>query len=123
MKKIPFELQELRIHSPDRNSRTSCNAAVNEKNIIGNSKGERFYNVPCAFDIETTSFYRDTDGRAYTYEQAQRMQDSNGRKAKLEKAAIMYVWQFGINGYLVMGRTWGEFVTMMQTVSEVLAAE
>lgn len=48
------------------------------------------------------------------------MQDGNGRKAKLEKAAIMYVWQFGINGYTIMGRTWGEFVTMMQTVSEVL---
>ena len=48
------------------------------------------------------------------------MQDGNGRKAKLEKAAIMYVWQFGINGYTIMGRTWGEFVTMMRTVIEVL---
>lgn len=118
MKKIPFELQE-RINSPTEINEV-LKAAVNEKNIIGNSKGERFYNVPCAFDIETTSFYRDTDGRAYTYEQMQRMQDGNGRKVKLEKTAIMYVWQFGINGYTIMGRTWGEFVTMMQTVSEVL---
>ena len=103
MKKIPFELQE-RINSPN-DIADVLQRAVIEKNIIGNSKGERFYNVPCAFDIETTSFYRDTDGRAYTYEQVQRMQDSNGRKAKLEKAAIMYVWQFGINGYTIIKRT------------------
>ena len=103
MKKVPFELHE-RIYSTTEIA-SVLQRAVNEKNIIGSSKGERFYNIPCAFDIETTSFYRDTDGRAYTYEQAQRMQDSNGRKAKLEKAAIMYVWQFGINGYTIMGRT------------------
>lgn len=95
--------------------------AVNGDNIIKDNKSNGYYNIPCAFDIETTSFYRDTDGRAYTYEQVLKMTDAKGRKAKLEKAAIMYVWQFGINGYLVMGRTWGEFVTMMQTVSEVLS--
>lgn len=106
MKKVPFELHE-RIYRPTEINEV-LKAAVNEKNIIGSRKGERFYNIPCAFDIETTSFYRDTDGRAYTYEQVQRMQDSNGRKAKLEKAAIMYVWQFGINGYTIMGRTWDE---------------
>ena len=65
MKKIPFELQE-RINNPTEIA-SVLQRAVNEKNIIGNSKGERFYNIPCAFDIETTSFYRDAeDGRTHT---------------------------------------------------------
>ena len=59
MKKVQFELHNT-IHNPTEITEI-LKAAVNEKNIIGNSKGERFYNVPCAFDIETSSFYRDTD--------------------------------------------------------------
>lgn len=118
MNKVPFELHNT-IHNPNEITKI-LHASINAKNIIGNSKGERFYNIPCAFDIETTSFYRDTDGCAYTYEQVQQMVDAHGRKAKLEKVSIMYVWQFGINGYLVMGRTWEEFVTMMETISDVL---
>lgn len=94
--------------------------AVNEKNIIGNNKGEKFYNIPCSFDIETTSFYRDIDGNCYSYEQTQKMFDKNGRKAKLEKAAIMYVWQFGINGFIIIGRTWDEFVNMCSVLAESL---
>lgn len=118
MNKIPFELHNT-IHSPNEITKI-LKLSVNEKNIIGNSKGERYYNIPCAFDIETTSFYRDADGCAYTYQQVQQMVDAHGRKAKLEKSAIMYVWQFGINGYLVMGRTWEEFVNMMDTISNAL---
>lgn len=118
MNKIPFELHNT-IHGPNEITKI-LKLSVNEKNIIGNRKGERYYNIPCAFDIETTSFYRDADGRAYTYQQVQQMVDAHGRKAKMEKSAIMYVWQFGINGYLVMGRTWEEFVTMMDTISNAL---
>lgn len=117
-KPIMFEFHNT-VYRPE-NIKDILRKAVNDDNIIKDNKSNGYYNIPCAFDIETTSFYRDMDGRAYTYEQVQRMQDGNGRKAKLEKAAIMYVWQFGINGYTIMGRTWGEFVTMMQTISEVL---
>ena len=39
--------------------------AVNDKNVIGNNKGCKFYNVPCSFDIEVSSFYRDKDGNTY----------------------------------------------------------
>ena len=42
MKKVPFELRET-IHSPT-NIKAVLQSAVNEANIIGNSKGERFYN-------------------------------------------------------------------------------
>lgn len=49
-----------------------------------------YYNIPCAFDIESTSFY------------------DNG-----EKVGLMYVWQFGINGYVFMGRLWDEFTQLL----------
>ena len=99
---------------------TVLDMAVNDSNLIGNNKGEKFYNVPCSFDIETTSFYRDLDGTAYTYEQTQSMTDAQGRRAKLEKAAIMYVWQFGVNGYVIMGRTWAEFTQMCSDMEKHL---
>ena len=49
-----------------------------------------YYNIPCAFDIETTSFY-----------------DNN------EKVGLMYIWQFGIDGRVFMGRNWNEFTELL----------
>lgn len=119
MKKVPYN-ESSSIYTP-ADIKQVLEMAVNEKNIIGNSKGERFFNVPCSFDIETTSFYRDPDGKAYDYEQTQKMTDANGRKAKLEKASVMYIWQFGINGFIIVGRTWDEFVNMCSVITETLA--
>lgn len=61
-----------------------CYDWIHTKGRIGN----RVEYVQCAasFDIETTSTM------------------ING-----EKVAFMYVWQFGINGIIIMGRTWEEF--------------
>lgn len=113
-KKVPYN-EKSAIFRPDEIERV-LSLALNEKNLMGNSKGEKFYNVPCAFDIETTSFYRDGDGRTYDYDQMQQL----AAKGKLEKCAIMYVWQFGINGYLIVGRTWGEFLAMCETLAKTL---
>lgn len=49
-----------------------------------------YYNVPCAFDIETTSTYVDN-----------------------EPVAFMYHWQFGINGRCIHGRTWEELTEFL----------
>ena len=49
-----------------------------------------YYNIPCAFDIESTSFYENN-----------------------EKVGLMYVWQFGINGRVFIGRIWDEFIQLL----------
>ena len=59
----------------------------------------KYYNVPCAFDIETSSFYEGD-----------------------EKRAIMYVWQFAIDDTVIIGRTWAEFrafVTFLRRTLEL----
>lgn len=90
--------------------------AVNETDLKGNSKGVYIYNIPCAFDIETTSFYRDLDGKIYDYKQRQKLP----KNTKLEKLGIMYVWQLGINGYVIFGRTWETFIQVINYISETL---
>lgn len=65
------------------------------------NKKTKYFNVPCAFDIETSSFFRSTGNEP-------------------EKVAIMYEWTFGIYGAVIVGRTWEEFVIMMHTLSGAL---
>lgn len=115
MKKIPFALHTETFTPKDIQKVLSL--AVNEKNFTGNNKGEKFLNVPVSFDIETTSFYRDVDGETYTYDRYIKL---GGKQTKMEKCSLMYVWQFGINGYCIIGRTWDEFITMLDTISDVL---
>ena len=115
MKKIPF-IQQENIYKPQDIAEV-LSFAVNEKNFTGNNKGEKVLNVPVAFDIETTSFYRDIDGNAYSYERYSKL---GGKATKMEKCSTMYVWQFGINGYCIMGRTWDDFVMMMKQISLLL---
>lgn len=59
-------------------------------------KGKRllYYNIPASFDIETSSFYAEK---------------SDGKHTDYVKQATMYIWQFGINGHAIYGRTWYEF--------------
>lgn len=57
-----------------------------------------YLNVPCAFDIETSSF-----------------------KDGIAKKAIMYIWQFNLNGVTFIGRTWPQFVHFLNLISETYA--
>lgn len=53
--------------------------------------------VACAFDIETTSYY----------------------SAKYDKdLATMYIWQLGLNKDTIIGRTWEEFVELLNLISD-----
>lgn len=74
---------------------------VDDIDIVTCKKGKKtinLYNVACAFDIETTSFYKE-EGK---------------------KSALMYVWQFMINGYIVMGRTWDDLQNLIKMLTEKL---
>lgn len=57
----------------------------------------KYFNIPCAFDIETTSFFRQS-----------------------EKVASMYVWMFSIYGVIIVGRTWEQFINTMKRIVEIL---
>lgn len=60
-------------------------------------KGCHVFNVPCSFDIETSSFYE------------------NGKKR-----GCMYIWQFGIDGHCIIGRTWHEFLDLCENLTYYL---
>lgn len=62
---------------------------------------EKLLNVPCSFDIETTSYYSETG----------------------EKRATMYIWMVSIFGKAFYGRTWYEFQVFCDTVSEILETD
>ena len=65
------------------------------KKIDGKMETVYYYNLVVAFDIETTS-YLNKQG---------------------EKRATMYIWQLSFNGEIILGRTWDEFVTIINTIS------
>lgn len=112
MKKVPFILKD-KVYTP-QDIESVILSTVNEKNFTGDNKGNKILNVPVSFDIETTSFYRDENGETYSYDRYQKL------GCKMEKCSLMYVWQFGINGTCIMGRTWSEFVLMMKQLSLLL---
>ena len=70
--------------------------------MFKDNKSILWYNVPCSFDIETSSFYQD------------------GIVAPENKRAIMYIWQFGICDLVTYGRTWDEFKTFVSVLTELL---
>ena len=61
-----------------------------------------YYNIPCSFDIETSSF---------------KAKDDKGEEIK---CATMYIWQFGFNGSVIFGRTWDEFFEMLGILQQAL---
>lgn len=67
-------------------------------------------NVPCSFDIETSSFYVE-NGKSYS--------EDNKTRTRT-KVAIMYEWTLGINGFVIIGRTWDEFLSCINTMVKIL---
>lgn len=68
--------------------------AADEVDLV--STKPEYLNIPASFDIETTS-----------------LKDEEG-----EKFATMYIWQLGINGSVIYGRTWQQFVSIISQLAE-----
>lgn len=66
-------------------------------------KNRFYYNIPCAFDIETSSFYENDEFNQLN-----------------SKVGIMYEWTFGIGGEIIIGRTWEEFLNLCERLVRVL---
>lgn len=67
---------------------------------VKNNKKLTYYNIECSFDIETNSTYH------------------NGNKV-----AFMYIWAFGIADLKIYGRTWEEFHSLMEVISDIFELE
>lgn len=74
-----------------------CEVGIVEKGKI------KYFNIPASFDIETTSFIV-----------------KNGLTHDDMKAATMYIWQLGINGSVIYGRTWEEFFEVLTQLVDYL---
>lgn len=61
-----------------------------------------YYNIPCSFDIETSSFY------------------DYSTMPGGEKRAIMYVWALDLDGKIIVGRTWEEFIKCCEILAKNL---
>lgn len=72
------------------------------QNIVVDNKGQEYYNIPAAFDIETSSFY-------------------DGEEKTENKRAIMYIWQFGIGSWVTCGRTWEELIAFISVLERAMA--
>ena len=66
--------------------------------LLTESSKREYFNIPCAFDIETSSFYN----------------------FRGEKDACMYIWQFGIDGIVIYGRTWDDFINLLSQLVDYL---
>lgn len=74
-----------------------------EEGIQTNKQGVSFWKIVFAFDIETSSF---TGPVTKT--------DHN------DKRSVMYIWQLAINGRVIIGREWSEFLDVMQHIVDRL---
>lgn len=70
--------------------------ALNDVKIVNNNKKQSYYNMPVSFDIETSSFSTQCG----------------------KKHACMYVWMMSINGYIIVGRFWTEWLDVIKSIEK-----
>lgn len=74
--------------------------ADSKPELIEAGKGQYVWNIPASFDIETSSF-----------------------KTYGEKKACLYLWCLNINGSSIVGRTWKQFIKIINRVVNVFDTE
>lgn len=50
-------------------------------------------------------------------------EDNTPTNSDIHKHAIMYIWQFAINGRVIIGRTWSEFLELMEKLQTAAESE
>lgn len=75
--------------------------AKNIRDENGDLRKLNYLNLAMSFDIEDSSFY-DAD---YVGEEE-------------HKVSVMYVWQFGLDNVVIMGRTWTEFLELINLIKQ-----
>lgn len=71
-----------------------------------NRKNYNYYNHAITFDIETSNITKT-------------VKDENGKDQEV-KFAFMYVWMMDLDGLLIVGRKWEEWLALCEMISEVL---
>ena len=71
-----------------------------------NNQKISYYNIVFAFDIETSSFT-----------------DKPTREDHNEKRSVMYIWQLAINGRVITGRTWSDFLFAIEQIEQILQTD
>lgn len=97
MKNFTSLLTTARSYRSDEIDEFIEDSGVLEAKLYKDQSKREVYNVPAAFDIETSSFYEDG-----------------------KKRACMYIWMLGINGLCITGRTWEEFIAVCDTLTDRL---
>lgn len=92
---------ESKIYNPDE-IKEVIKLSLDDEMLIRTNKRIDYYNAPCSFDIETTSFYRLSS------------------QLEKEKCAIMYEWTLGLNGRVIIGRGWKDFIDCIKIISDEL---
>lgn len=83
----------------------------------------RTIKVPVSFDIEVSSF---NTSRIKRYQKVKIRKKNGGsytrkrkKSGKSHKCAAMYVWQLGIGNEIIIGRTWSEFVRIIDEIKNI----
>lgn len=108
-------LEKLKNSDPEKDIKVETRGAYADKDSV-------VYKRPAAFDIETTSFATDNNGRQYTPEEyAEACEADKTAKDKMTLHAYCYIWQFGIDG---IGATYGrhleQFPAFLEKVKKII---
>ena len=82
----------------------------------GRVKPVEYLNLSTSFDIESTSFFRHKETmQIIDVKKAEKVEEKE-LKRNWEKIAIMYAWVFTYDGHAFVGRTWEEFMRLLEKV-------
>lgn len=86
--------------------------------IVKKNKKNLFYiNISSSFDIETTSLYfNEVENKYISNSDFQKLKAKEQKKYK--KIAFMYIWQFCVDKYIVIGRSWKQFIDLIDYISD-----